>query len=83
MPRVNSLDPTRRRLNRISDYIRREMKERKIRQSEMAAVLLISQQAFSVKLTKGSFTAEDLIRIFDYLQTDNKQTGDLIRNDWS
>ena len=78
MPRINSLDPTRRRLERISDFIRREMRARKIQQADMAAELLISQQAFSVKLSKGTFSAEQLIRIFDKLQTDSKTTGELI-----
>lgn len=78
MPRVNSLDPTRRRLERISDFIRREMRNRKIQQADMAAELFISQQAFSMKLNKGKFSAEQLIRIFDKLQTDSKTTGELI-----
>lgn len=78
MPRINSLDPTRNRLNRISDFIRREMRSQKIRQGEMAADLFISQQAFSVKLNKGTFTVEQLIRILDRLKTDSKTTGELI-----
>ena len=40
MPRINSLDPTRRRLERISDFIRRELRARKIQQADMAAGLL-------------------------------------------
>ena len=81
MPRVNSLDPTRRRLDRISDYIRREMHKRRIRQREIAEIFGVSQQAFSMKLSRGTFTAAELIRIFDFFETDNKQTGDLIRNE--
>ena len=80
MPRVRSLDPTRRRLNRISDYIRREMRAQRITQVEMAAVIDVSQQAFSVKLSKGTFSAEDLVRIFDRLKTETTKTGDLLRN---
>ena len=78
MPRINSLDPTRRRLNRISDFIRREMKAQKIQQADMAAVLFISQQAFSVKLSKGTFSVEQLIRILDRLKTDSQTTGELL-----
>ena len=54
------------------------MRARKIQQADMAAELFISQQAFSVKLSKGTFSAEQLIRIFDKLQTDSKTTGELI-----
>ena len=78
MPRVNSLDPTRKRLNMISDYIRREMKAQKIHQEEMAADLFISQQSFSTKLNKGKFSVEQLIRILDRLKTDTKTTGELL-----
>jgi len=78
MPRVNSLDPTRKRLNMISDYIRREMKAQKIHQEEMAADLFISQQSFSAKLNKGKFSVEQLIRILDRLKTDTKTTGELL-----
>ena len=80
MPRINSLDPTRRRLERISDFIRREMRAQRITQVEMAAVIDVSQQAFSVKLSKGTFSAEDLVRIFDKLKTEITKTGDLLRN---
>ena len=80
MPRVRSLDPARRRLDRISDFIRREMRAQRITQVEMAAVIDVSQQAFSAKLRKGIFTAEDLIRIFDKLKTEITQIGDLLRN---
>lgn len=77
MPRVNSLDPARRRLDRMCEFIRREMRIRKINQEKMAAVLFITQPAFSHKLSTGFFTAEELIRIFEVLDTNQRDIGEL------
>lgn len=78
MPRLNSLDPTRRKLNRLSDFIRRRMRELKLKQSDMAADLFITQQAFSIKLNKGTFTTEQLLRIFERLKATKEEAGDLM-----
>lgn len=80
MPRVNSLDPARRRLFRICEFIRREMRLRKISQEKMAAALSISQPAFSMKLGKGLFTIEELLRILEVLKSDYKEIGELMCN---
>lgn len=78
MPRVNNLNPTKRKLERISDYIRHQMKVLRIRQSKMAAELLISQPAFSVKLNNGTFTAEELLKVFEILKTTKEEAGELM-----
>lgn len=78
MARLNSLDPTRRKLNRLSDFIRRRMRELKLKQSDMAADLFITQQAFSIKLNQGTFTTEQLLRIFERLKATKEEAGDLM-----
>ena len=78
MPTIRSLDPTTRQLERISDFIKRRMREQKKNQSYMAAVLQISQQDYSIKLNSGNFTAGQLIRVFDELKTPCEERGKLI-----
>lgn len=77
MPKI-ILDSTKRKLNRVSDYIRREMRTQGISQGEMAEALLISQQAYSAKLNGNRFTVEDLIRIFDKLDIKADKAAELL-----
>ena len=76
MPRV-CLDSARRRINRITDFIRGEMKRRDLTQADLANVLNITQQGFSRKLKNG-FTLEDIVRIFEFFKISKKEAGELL-----
>ena len=77
MPRV-CLDPVKRRVQRIEDFIICEMKRQKIRQSEMAEVIgLSSQQAFSYRI-KAGLSVEDFLRILDRLNIENETIGEIL-----
>lgn len=76
MPRV-CLDSARRRINRITDFIRGEMKRRNLTQADLADVLNITQQGFSRKLKHG-FSLEDIVRIFEFLKVSEKEAGELL-----
>lgn len=78
MPRVNSLDPTRRKIERITSYIRIGMKLRKITQVEMAEALDITQSNFSKLLSRGHFSMEQLLKIFTKLGSTAHEIGDLM-----
>jgi hypothetical protein len=54
------------------------MRELKLKQSDMAADLFITQQAFSIKLNRGTFTTEQLLRIFERLKATKEEAGDLM-----
>ena len=71
------LDSARRRINRITDFIRGEMKRRDLTQADLANVLNITQQGFSRKLKNG-FTLEDIVRIFEFLKVSEKEAGELL-----
>lgn len=79
MPRIRSLDPAQRSLDRIEDFIRRQMRVNHIRHQDMAEELGISQQAFSYKLSKGTLHAKELIRIFMKLGTSKEEIGELMQ----
>lgn len=78
MPRINNLDPARHKVNLLCDFIRRRAKDLELSQSEMAAELFISQQAYSYRLRTGSFTTDQLIRIFRKLKASKEEAGELL-----
>lgn len=77
MPRVRSLDPTQRRLERLIDFVRGEMRRNGISQQELARELGITQQALSRKFKSLCFTVKELLQIFDYLSI-NEEAGLLL-----
>ena len=78
MPRVRSLDPHQVILERLTDSIRGAMRRQNIKQSQMAAELGVTQQAFSRKLRTNSLTGKDLIIIFDFLNINGEEAGNLL-----
>ena len=77
MPRI-SLLKTKYRLKDLSSYILGEMRSKNIRQKDMAAALNMTQGNFSQKLKRQTLTAEELIIIFEELETPNTKIGELI-----
>lgn len=80
MPRINLLK-TKYRLNDLSLYILGTMRVQRITQSEMAAALDMTQSNFSQKAKAATFTARDLIIIFDKLGTPEDKIGSLLKGD--
>lgn len=78
MPRV-VLNAKRYRINDLENYIRGEMRRRKITQSEMASKTGMSQQSFSNHLAKMDFGVSELMEIFKELETDAEQIGRLMK----
>lgn len=56
-----------------------EMAMQNIRQKDMAEWLGMTQQAVSLKIQKSDFSLKELIVIFDKLQTDKEQIGNLLK----
>lgn len=78
MPRVRSLDPTRRKLETLTDFIKRRMKEQNLKQRDLAEAAGMCQQNLSAKLNRGSLRVEELLRIFEKLGVTKEEAGDLI-----
>ena len=78
MPKITPLDPTKRRLEAISDYIRGELKRQHKNQEDLAELLGLAQQSVSIKLKAGRFTVKELLLIFDYLKTPTEKRAELI-----
>lgn len=78
MPRITTLDPIKRKLEIICDYIRGEMKRQHIKQDDLAELLGLAQQTVSIKLKKGRFTVKELLIIFDYLKTPTEKRAELL-----
>lgn len=77
MPKV-CLDPVKKRVQHIEDFITGEMKRQKIRQYEMAEIIgLSSQQAFSYHI-KTCLSVEDLLRILDRLHIEDEEIGEVL-----
>lgn len=56
-----------------------EMAVQNIRQKDLAEWLGMSQQAVSIKIQKSDFSLKELIILFDRLQTDKEQIGNLLK----
>lgn len=56
-------------LNDLSDYIRHQMEEQKIKQEDLSIKLGCSQQTISYKMRTHSFNLNDLITIFTLFDT--------------
>jgi len=80
MPRV-SLKKTEYRLRDLSSYILGEMRFQRITQTDMAAVLGMTQGNLSQKLKACTLTAEELIQIFEKLGTSPEKIGTLLKGD--
>lgn len=78
MPRINSLDPIRRKLDKILAFILLQMKKQRINQAMIARLLGVSQQSVSMKFKNGNFSAKELLMILDYLQTTKDEYGELM-----
>ena len=65
-------------LSDLSLYILGSMKSQKINQSDMAAVLDMTQSNFSKKLKNCTLTARDLMIIFKKLGTPTQKVGELL-----
>lgn len=78
MPRVRSLDPARRKLETLTDFIKRRMKEQNLKQSDLAEAAGMCQQNLSAKLNRGSLRVEELLRIFEKLGVTKEEAGELI-----
>lgn len=65
-------------LSDLSLYILGSMKSQKINQSDMAAVLDMTQSNFSQKLKNCTLTARDLMIIFKKLGTPTEKVGELL-----
>lgn len=78
MPKVRSLDPHQVILERLTDSIQGAMKRQNIRQAQMAAELGVTQQALSHKLRTHTLTGKDLIIIFDFLNINGEEAGNLL-----
>lgn len=63
----------------LSDFIRNEMRHRKISQKEMGLEIGSDQSGFSRKLKKADFNVRELISIFMKLETDADKVGSLLR----
>lgn len=62
----------------MQNYIRDEMKMQKIKQSDMAELLGITQPGFSKALENATFTFEQLIKIFRALNTSEEDKTRLL-----
>ena len=78
MPKV-SLDPIADKQTLIHCYIIGELKRRKITYEEMGDELGVTRQGFSYKLACSALTLEDILRIFERLQTDDQTILRLMR----
>lgn len=77
MPRVRSLDPAQRKLETLTDFIKRRMKEQHLKQSDLAEAAGMCQQNLSAKLNRGSLRVEELLRIFEKLGVTKEEAGEL------
>lgn len=75
MPRV-AIKRKEYKLSDFSKWLVGEMKEKKLKQSDIGKLLGISQPAVSQRLESGNFTYDQLLILFDKLQTPEK---DIIR----
>lgn len=78
MARVKSLDPARRQLDGIIDFILRKMRENGIRQSDLAAEIGTSQQNVSRKIKSGNIRTLELLRILNKVGASGEEIGKLI-----
>lgn len=72
------LQDEKKRKKRISNYIRGEMKEKKISQKAMGEELGIEQSSISKKISQCSFTVSELIKVFIFLGTTKEEAGEML-----
>ena len=80
MPRV-SLKKIEYQLFDLSCYILGDMRAKGITQTDMAAVLGMTQGNLSQKLKSCTLTVEELIQIFEKLGTSPEKIGTLLKGD--
>lgn len=78
MPRVK-INRRKYMLNDLSDYIRRQLRENKINQSDLAKMCGCSQPTISYKLNTHSLDLNDLITIFSYFDTSPEELAKLLK----
>lgn len=78
MPRV-SIKKKEYKARDFCKWLYGELKERKIRQREVAEWLGITQPAVSQKIDKCDFNFMELLIIFEKLGTDQEQIGKLLK----
>ena len=78
MPRVNTLDPYKRKVERLMDFIKGQMNRLRITQKDLAREMGVSQQTISHKFHNYSFTIRELIWILDYLKATKEEVGELL-----
>lgn len=66
-------------INDFRKWLIGEMAVQNIRQKDLAEWLGMSQQAVSIKIQKSDFSLKELIILFDRLQTDKEQIGNLLK----
>ena len=77
MPKVY-IDPVKKKLDRMTAYIRGEMKQQDLTQQDMSEVIgLTTQQGFGYRIHAG-LSVEDLIRILDKLNIEWYEMGEIM-----
>jgi len=79
MPKIRPLDPMFEKKTMVVAYIKQAMKDQKISQTKMAESLGMYQSGFSYKMSCKALTLDDLIRIFDILDTPKETIGELMK----
>lgn len=78
MPRINTLDPYKRKVERLMDYIKGQMHRLRITQKDLAREMGVSQQTISNKFKNNSFTIRELMWLLDYLKATKEEVGELM-----
>lgn len=79
MPKIRPLDPLFDKKTMVVAYIRQAMKDKRISQVKMAESLGMYQSGFSYKMSTKALTLDDLIKIFDVLDTPKEKIGELLK----
>lgn len=78
MPRV-AIKKKEYKVNDLSKWIVGEMREKKLRQKDIAKILGISQPAVSYRIEKGLFTYRELLTLFEKFETTDKDILHLMK----
>ena len=78
MPRINTLDPYKRKVESLMDYIKGQMHRLRITQKDLAREMGVSQQTISNKFKNNSFTIRELMWLLDYLKATKEEVGELM-----
>lgn len=76
MPKVNSLDPTIDRFDKMEFFVRKTMRQKKIKAKDVAKELGMSSSNFTRIFSERCIRVIDLMRILDYIGATPEETGE-------